>query len=105
MLSLAYIFVVVTSHLPLRSFTFMSMCGMNRSLPVSVSSFPFPAYYLDTGTGSDYLNRTYVGPSAQPLLKQASRRLTPLHNLSPHSFTPARLHVGSFDHRQRRTQT
>jgi hypothetical protein len=47
-------------------------------LPVPVSSFPFP-YYPDTGTGYGYLNRTYVGLLAQPLLKRTSLRLTPLH--------------------------
>src|SRR5215204_2234762 len=47
--------------------------------PVSVSSFPFPTYYPDTGTGSCYPNRTCVGPFVQPLFKQASRRLTMLH--------------------------
>jgi hypothetical protein len=46
---------------------------------VPVSSFPFLNYYPDTGTGSDYLNRTFVEPLAQPLFKQASRRLTPLY--------------------------
>src|SRR5215213_499131 len=52
--------------------------------------FPFPTYYPDTGTGSEYSKRTYIGPLAQPLFKQASRRLTPLHTLSatnPHPRT------------------
>src|ERR687897_3100242 len=44
--------------------------------------FPFPTYHPDTGTGSEYSNRTLVGPLAQPLSNQASRRLTPLHTLS-----------------------
>jgi hypothetical protein len=46
----------------------MSMYGMNKGLPVPVSSFPFPHYYPDTGTGSNYLNRTYVGRIGQPIL-------------------------------------
>src|SRR5215203_2899122 len=51
--------------------------------PVPISSFPFPTYYPDTGTGSCYPNRTCVGPLTQPLLKHISQRLTPLHTLSP----------------------
>ena len=82
-LGLAYIFLAISTHLLLKSFTFMSMCGMNQDSPVSVSSFPFPTYYPDTGTGSEDLNRTFVGPPAQPLLKQTSRCLTPFHILSP----------------------
>jgi hypothetical protein len=38
--------------------------------PVPVSSFPFPTYYPDTGTGSKYSNRTYVGPSVNPSLNR-----------------------------------
>ena len=37
--------------------------------------FPLPRY----GHRLCYLNRTFVGPLAQPLFKQAPRRLTPLH--------------------------
>ena len=67
---------------------------------MSVSSFPFPTYYPDTGTGSGYLHRTLVGPLAQPLSKQTSQRLTRLHILSPrqnhicHSSSPTCLHLG-----------
>jgi hypothetical protein len=50
---------------------------------VPVSSFPFPTYYPDTGTGSEDSNRTYVGPLTQPLLKEASQRLMLLYTLSP----------------------
>ena len=32
MLGLAYIFVAISTHLLLKSFTFMSMCGMNQDL-------------------------------------------------------------------------
>jgi hypothetical protein len=64
--------------------------------------FPFPTYYPDTGTGSEYSNRILVGPLAQPLSNQTSRLLTPLHTLSP---SPTRLDVSCFDHRQRCTQT
>ena len=35
--------------------------------------------YPDTGTGSGYLDRTFVELLKQPLFKQALRRLTPLH--------------------------
>jgi hypothetical protein len=61
----------------------MSMCGMNTGNRCSYSSFPFPTYYPDTGTGSEDSNRTYVGPLTQPLLKEASQRLMLLHTLSP----------------------
>jgi hypothetical protein len=50
---------------------------------VPVSSFPFPTYYPDTGTGSEDSNRTYVGPLTQPLLKEALQRLMLLYTLSP----------------------
>jgi hypothetical protein len=43
----------------------------------------FPTYYPDTGTGSEYLNRTCVGPLTQPLLKHTSQRITLLHTLCP----------------------
>ena len=42
--------------------------------------FSFPYYYPDTGTGSDSVNRTYVGPFGQPVSKQTSQRLTLLHS-------------------------
>ena len=61
----------------------MSMCGMNTGNRCPYPPFPFPTYYPDTGTGSKYSNRTYVGPLTQPLLKHTSQRLTPLHTLSP----------------------
>ena len=35
-----------------------------------VSSFLFPTYYPDTGTGSEYLNRTHVGSFGQPGLNR-----------------------------------
>ena len=84
MLGLAYIFVAISTHLLLKDFTFMSMCGMNQDLTsarilLSLSHLLPP----DTGTGSLDSNRTFVGPLTQPLLKQTSRRLTPLHIHSP----------------------
>jgi hypothetical protein len=60
MFGLAYSIVAVSTHLLVRRFTFMSMCGMNRGLTSVRISFPFPTYYPDTGTGSDYFNRTLV---------------------------------------------
>jgi hypothetical protein len=59
--------------------TFVLRHDIIESLPVPVSSFPFPTYYPDTGTGSGHSNRIYVGPFGQPLSKQTSRRLTTLH--------------------------
>ena len=55
-----------------------------------VSSFSFPTYYPDAGTGFEDSNRTYVGPLAQPLFKQTSQPITLLHMLSPliPSFAP-----------------
>src|ERR671920_938453 len=82
-LGLAYIFVAISTHLLLKSFTFMSMCGMNQDLTSVRILLSLSHYHPDTGTGSEDSNRTLVGPPAQPLLKQASRRLTPLHILSP----------------------
>src|SRR5215211_8490273 len=73
----------VWNHLLLRMFTFMSMCGMNTGNRCPYPPFPFPTYYLDTGTGSDCVNRTYVGLLAQPLSNQTSQSLTLLHTLSP----------------------
>jgi hypothetical protein len=61
----------------------MSMCGMNTGNRCPYLLLSFPTYYPDTGTGSEYSNRTYVGPLTQPLLKHTSQRLTPLHTLSP----------------------
>jgi hypothetical protein len=81
---LAYIFLAISTHLLLKGFTFMSMCGMNHGLTSArILLFPFPTYYPDTGTGSEDSNRTLVGPLAQPLFKHTSQRLTPLHTLSP----------------------
>src|ERR671911_388418 len=71
----------VWNHLLLRRFTFMSMCGMNTSNRCPYLLLSFPTYYPDTGTGSDSVNRTFVGPLTQPLLKHTSQRLTPLHTL------------------------
>ena len=76
----------------------MSMCGMNTGNRCPYPPFPFPTYYPDAGTGSDSVNRTCVGPLAQPLSKQTSRLLTLLHIL-PHSPSLTCLHVGCFDHR------
>jgi hypothetical protein len=45
--------------------------------------FPFPTYYPDTGTGSEHLDRTFVGPLAQPHSNQTSRLLTSLHTICP----------------------
>src|SRR5919112_4830837 len=77
----------VWNHLLLRRFTFMSMCGMNTGnrcpyllLSLSPLITPIRAPALDEPP-----NRTFVGPLAQPLLKQTSQRLTPLHTLSPSS--------------------
>ena len=61
----------------------MSMCGMNTGNRCPYPPFPFPTYYPDAGTGSDSVNRTCVGPLAQPLSKQTSRLLTLLHILPP----------------------
>jgi len=72
---LAYMLLVFLPHILLRSFTVAAICGMNRANRCSYPPFPFPTYYPDTGTGSDdfpYANRTFVGPFAQPLLKQTS---------------------------------
>ncbi len=78
------------THRLLKSFTGRAICGMNRGNRCSYSSFPFPHYYPDTGTGSEHLNRTCVVSPAQPLSKQTSRLLTPLHTLSPtHSLLRA----------------
>ena len=44
--------------------------------PVSISSFPFPTYYPDTGTGSEYLNRTFVSSFTQPSARQGLQCLT-----------------------------
>jgi hypothetical protein len=100
-LGLFYIIVANSTHLLVRRFTFMSMCGMKTGNRCPYPPFPFPTYYPDTGTGSKDSNRTFVGPLTQPLFKHTSQRLTPLHTLSPHSSSPMRLHVGRFDHRQR----
>src|SRR5215204_1448263 len=52
---------------------------MKRANRCPYPPFPFPTYHPDTGTGTGYPNRTFVGLLAQPLFKQASRCLTPLH--------------------------
>jgi hypothetical protein len=70
---------VSQSTMCLKVHTFVLWHDIMESLPVPVSSFPFPNYHPDAGTGSDFPNRTFVGPLVQPLFKQASRRLTLLH--------------------------
>jgi hypothetical protein len=82
-LGLPYILLAVSTHLLVRSFTFVSMCGMKIGNRCSYSSFPFPHYYPDTSTGSDDVNRTLVEPFTQPLSKQTSQRLMLLHTRSP----------------------
>jgi hypothetical protein len=79
MLGLAYNFLAFLTQILLRSLTSRATCGMNRFHRCPYPPFPFPTYYLDTGTGSSCSNRTFVGPLVQPMFKQASRRLTPLH--------------------------
>jgi hypothetical protein len=69
MLGLAYILLALLTHILLRGFTSRTICGMNREVTgarILLSLSP------DTGTGSDYPNRTFVGAFVQPLLKQAS---------------------------------
>src|SRR5215211_8855185 len=76
----------VWNHLLLRRFTFMSMCGMNTGNRCPYPPFPFPTITLIRAPALDGPpNRTFVGPLAQPLLKQTSQRLTLLHSLSPSS--------------------
>ena len=41
-----------------------------------ISSFPFPTYYPDTGTGSYHPNRTLDSSWVQPLVKRDAQRLT-----------------------------
>jgi hypothetical protein len=56
-------------HRLLTTFTAAAICGMNRG-----NQCPYPPflshYYPDTGTGSEYLNRTYVGRLGQPGLNR-----------------------------------
>jgi hypothetical protein len=85
MLGLAYTFRIILPYILLRGFTGRAICGMNVELTGAHILLSFPHYYPDTGTGSEYLNRTFVGAFGQPLFKPTSQRLTPLHNLSPAS--------------------
>ncbi len=62
------IYVGFLTHKSLKGFTGGAMCGMTRGNRCSYSSFPFPTYYPDTGTGSGYPDRTYVGVFGQPIL-------------------------------------
>src|ERR687897_1695974 len=100
MLGLAYIFLAISTHLLLKGFTFMSMCGMNQGLTSVRILLSLSPLSPDTGTGSGFLHRTLVGPLAQLLSKQTSQRLTRLHILSPrqnhiyHSSSPTCLHLG-----------
>jgi hypothetical protein len=64
---LHYVFVGFLNHRLLNTFTDAAICGMNRGNRCSYSSFPFPTYYPDTGTGSGYPNRTYVRVFGQPI--------------------------------------
>jgi hypothetical protein len=52
---------------------------------VPISSFPFPHYYPDTGTGSEYLKPYLCWSLRSTHFRQASQRLTPLHILPPAS--------------------
>jgi len=79
MLGLAYICLAFLTYMPLRSFTVAAICGMNKANRCPYPPFPFPTYHPDTGTGSGYPNRTFVGPLAQPSGKQALQCLTPFH--------------------------
>jgi hypothetical protein len=73
-----------STHLLLRRFTFMSMCGMNTGNRCPYPPFPFPPITPIRAPALDEPpNRTFVGPLAQPLSNQTSRLLTPLHTLSP----------------------
>jgi hypothetical protein len=83
MLGLPYVLLAFLARMLPKGFTCAAICGMNEEVTgqnrCPNPPFPFPTYYPDTGTGSDYLDRTLVEPLAQPHCKQASPRLTPLH--------------------------
>ena len=56
----------------------IATCGMNVANRCPYPPFPF-SITPDTGIGSDYLNRTFVGALAQPSVKQSLQCLTPFH--------------------------
>jgi hypothetical protein len=58
MLGLPHTLPVNLTHILLRGCNSKAIYGMKGMLPVPISSFPFPTYYPDTGTGSCYLDRT-----------------------------------------------
>jgi len=49
------------------TFTTALICDMNKGSPVPVSSFLFPTYYPDTGTGSEYLTVLMLDSSVKPV--------------------------------------
>ena len=61
-----------------------------------VSSFLFPTYYPDTGTGSEYLNRTHVGPFGQPGLNSFATSNFASYSL-PHTWHVANPLIGASD--------
>jgi hypothetical protein len=75
MLSLSYAFLVFLTDIPLEWFTSASICGMNGSNRCPYPPFPFPLF-PDTGTGSEYLNRTFVSSFTQPSARQGLQCLT-----------------------------
>jgi hypothetical protein len=90
MLGLSYVLVVFLSRMRPKGFTRTNLCGMKGEVTgarilLSLSHHP------DTGTGSGYPNRTFFGALTQPLFKQASPRLTPLHTCdhAVHGSQPA----------------
>src|SRR5215204_5531105 len=68
---LSYVLLVFLPYMLLRSFTATPTCGMNRANRCPYPPFPFPTITPDTGTGSGYPNRTFIGPLVQPLLELA----------------------------------
>jgi hypothetical protein len=68
----------ISSDTSPRAFTAAPISGMTSVVTgahILLSLFLYPG----TGTGSGYLDRTFVEPLKQHLFKQALRRLTPLH--------------------------
>ncbi len=66
MLGLPHNILGFLTQMLLSSFTTAPICGMNRGNQCPYPPFPFPTYYPDAGTGSDYFHRTYVGLLGQP---------------------------------------
>jgi hypothetical protein len=83
MLGLSYVLLVFLTDIPLKCFTSASIYGMKVDVTGAHILLSLSPLFPDTGTGSDDFNRTYIGPIGQPLSKQTSQRLTPLHTLSP----------------------